>query len=417
MLECEHELKGHGKTSVALIVPVHNQESLLLKFLDSIKRQTVLPDVIVVDNGSDRPLVTTLGGREEVAVVLRLRRNFGSSGGFYAGMYYAMKKKYDIVVLADVDAIPLSPDLFQREIDALETNVADYVLPVNPLFEACGLVRFYEKTGLAPAHFLAVTVGLLRKAGLYDPCLYFGLDDFDLCLRLRKHGRFRVMHGSYYIHPLQGRCMRGLAALMAYRNNFIFGLRKSNRLSGIARVLHENLSLWLRSSVCHRSMMRETILGLRIFVGDVRGGIEHTSPQDLLMFPERFRCQPLMFNQASTEGSATTTRLESDLLEMHETPVLIPIKRIFANVKQVYLTSWIKFAVANLNPWIHKIFQIDFDPTQGQVLLYEFDSPPKDKALYWLNLIVNLPFFIAVIPILVMKGLLFKDHDPRMHAV
>jgi len=162
-------------------------------------------------------------------------------------------------------------------------------------------------------------------------------------------------------------------------------------------------------------MIRETILGLRIFVGDVMGGIEHTSPQDLLMFPERFRCQPLMLNRVSTEGSATTIRLEPHIVEMHESPELVPMR--LANVKQAYLTSWIKFAVANLNPWIRRIFQIDFELTRGQVLLYEFDSPPKDKALYWLNLIVNLPFFIAVIPILVMKGLLFKDHDPRMHAV
>lgn len=196
MVESITNLKKNPPNRVALVVPVHDQAKLFARFLEKIAQQSHQPDLIVVDDGTE-DIEELLKRKGSEALYVRLRSVYGSSGGYYAGMHFGMSRSYEIIVLADSDAIPIDNNILAGEIKALDENY-DYAVPMNLLYEAVD--RDYSmcrRTKLASAQFLAVKRDLLLKAGLYDPCFYIGVGDFEFSSRLAKQGRFGVTDGRY----------------------------------------------------------------------------------------------------------------------------------------------------------------------------------------------------------------------------
>ena len=100
---------------VSVVIPVFGRDDVfrtvdLLRGVDYVESLRV----IVVDNGNEEPLSQRLAGLEsEFVHVIRLDENRGGSGGYIAGVKYAMEKHADsnLIWLLDDDAVPNAESL------------------------------------------------------------------------------------------------------------------------------------------------------------------------------------------------------------------------------------------------------------------------------------------------------------------
>jgi rhamnopyranosyl-N-acetylglucosaminyl-diphospho-decaprenol beta-1,3/1,4-galactofuranosyltransferase len=113
--------------SVCAVVVTFNRKTLLRICLDSLFAQTRPIDrILVVDNASTDGTDTVLRDDFPNLEVLRLPENSGGSGGFHAGMAWAVEKEFDWVWVMD-DDVRMRPE-------ALETMlsyeaIADMIQP------------------------------------------------------------------------------------------------------------------------------------------------------------------------------------------------------------------------------------------------------------------------------------------------
>ncbi|WP_143805140.1 glycosyltransferase, partial [Oenococcus oeni] len=127
--------------SLAIIVPVHNEEENIHIFYDAVKKNLTaegllsLPDAFkhlkydfwYIDDGSiDRTLleIKQLQLKDSSVHFVSFSRNFGKEAAIYAGLTYA--KKYDYVVLMDVD-LQDPPALLPKMLGKLANEQLDSV--------------------------------------------------------------------------------------------------------------------------------------------------------------------------------------------------------------------------------------------------------------------------------------------------
>jgi len=114
-------LKGDAseriKKRVAAIIVTYNRRDLLLRCIESIKNQSLAPDlIIIVDNASTDGTLQFL--KQQVVVggdnikIIELNENLGGAGGFCVGIATALELNFDWVWLMDDDGY--------AEIDCLE---------------------------------------------------------------------------------------------------------------------------------------------------------------------------------------------------------------------------------------------------------------------------------------------------------
>lgn len=90
--------------NVSVVIPNWNGKKYLAECLDSLLRQTVKADIIVVENNSTDGSRETLKKYSEVITLLQ-DKNLGVAGGFSAGFDYAVKNNYDFIALFNNDAV------------------------------------------------------------------------------------------------------------------------------------------------------------------------------------------------------------------------------------------------------------------------------------------------------------------------
>lgn len=107
-------------TPVCVLVLSYNRKRYLKPVLEALREQTHRPDqVVVIDNNS------TDGSPELVEQffpdfhLLRLPANVGCSGGYYAGMQWAMERSYQSIWLLD-DDVRAAPDALERLLSAAQ---------------------------------------------------------------------------------------------------------------------------------------------------------------------------------------------------------------------------------------------------------------------------------------------------------
>jgi rhamnopyranosyl-N-acetylglucosaminyl-diphospho-decaprenol beta-1,3/1,4-galactofuranosyltransferase len=214
--------------SVAALVLTRNRKELLLECLAGLDRQTVRPDrVVIVDNASDDGTAELLRERgtldRDDVVFSRLAENAGGAGGYAHGIELALRQGTDWVWTMDDDAEP-RPDALERLLDSEAASDAGTVALAGSVVNPDGSIdllhrgyvgRFmrmapreaYERAGNPDLGFSSF-VGLLFRA---EPArrepppperFFIGCDDVEYTIRLRRHGRLRLVPGSVVVHKL-----------------------------------------------------------------------------------------------------------------------------------------------------------------------------------------------------------------------
>ena len=183
-----------GKHSTALLVPAGDKE-MLRSFVKILKKQTFKDfDILFIypqgaEFYSDKSL-SIISAEEKIPL--------GTSGCFFAGQSLLYQEGYEIIVVADLDAIPSSPELLSVLVkDALEHKCVSIPLSKAPDKELSADYYTINQYG-------AFHRSVFEKAGFATPYFWRGAEDWDLTERMKRLGLVRVVREVRVIHPFSG---------------------------------------------------------------------------------------------------------------------------------------------------------------------------------------------------------------------
>lgn len=196
------QLRSGPRVWVSLVT--FRRPELLDQMLAAVARQTRQPDfLIIVDNGSD-PGVAALA-RATGATYVDSLSNVGPAGGIANGMDRVLQQAddHDWLLLLDDNDLPLWDDLIERLVSFGEATTE-----ADPRTAAVGVrgavyrpeIGIYrrlsddELVGRVPVDvihggwFPLYRVGAVRQVGVFDRSLWFGFEEGEYGLRLRRAG-------------------------------------------------------------------------------------------------------------------------------------------------------------------------------------------------------------------------------------
>lgn len=202
---------------VTVVLPVYNGARYIKEALDSVFAQTFRDfEVICIDNGSTDETRSILEGYGERVRVLR-RENRGPCGGRNEGVrkataqyiafldhddyWYPRKLEQQVAVLSaepDVVLVLCNSDRMDAAGRLLQVGAT---LAERATMGDSPLGRLMEADQLLSSAIL-VRRDAFERAGMYDEGLR-GFEDFDLCARLKREGRFVFLEESgmcYRVH-------------------------------------------------------------------------------------------------------------------------------------------------------------------------------------------------------------------------
>jgi len=191
--------KPHGTNELCIIMPVYNEYTYLFKHLEVLSQQIFQDfDLIVILSNLDTSAVVDELKKKELKyglVVIKRKDDTGSSGGFYAGERYALAKGYKHLIMADVDCFPVDNDVIEKMMAAKE---AGWVAPILLMREGEHTMR----DDILHCYNL-LDINIFRKVGLHYPSIYIGGDDYEMELRIKRHGFRRKLVDVKCEHPLK----------------------------------------------------------------------------------------------------------------------------------------------------------------------------------------------------------------------
>lgn len=182
--------------NIALIIVTYNQKDITLKTIKLLKEQTVVPDIIVVDNNSSDNTKELILEKYPDIITLKARDNFGSSGGQYIGSRYAYEKGYEWIILSDNDAFPISENLIEELVKNATPNIVTQPWNVDEDNK--------ESNHFWPLHYACYHNKILKK--LKFPLFEFFLygDDLEYYQRLKRcEMGIKKMNNIFYSHPMK----------------------------------------------------------------------------------------------------------------------------------------------------------------------------------------------------------------------
>ena len=205
-----------NKSSIYVIVLTWNNYKDTRECLDSLLK-VAEPDIkiLLVDNASTDDSITRLKGDFPNIDTLRLRENSGISGGYNAGIDYAMQAAADYIIVTNND-ITFAPDTINGLLRAAQTtpkmgigvpktfNYYDHALLAGiggrwrkfpPSVKMMGvntpdsnMFSSNQMMDYAISSCYLITKDLVKSIGGYDTGYFFYNDDWDYSIRAREAG-------------------------------------------------------------------------------------------------------------------------------------------------------------------------------------------------------------------------------------
>ncbi len=251
-------------TSISVVIPTYNGASYLQTCLESLNRQTLAPDeILIVDNASTDGSADVVRTLAPAALVLRQRENTGFAAAANAGIEAAAgewiavlnndieladnwleecaaaARRHPAVAFvacrildfADRSRVYSAGDCFLRAgfgyRRGQQLQDREEFTREREIFAACACAALYRKS-------------LLAEVGGFDRRFFAYLEDVDLGLRLRAAGHFGIYTGAAVVHHHGGATSGGEFSSLAVRlrtRNSILLLCKSLPAGILARCL------------------------------------------------------------------------------------------------------------------------------------------------------------------------------------
>lgn len=212
---------------VTVVVVTYNRKDLLVRCLDALRQQTLVPArIVVVDNASSDRTRELLAESRWFSLpgftYSRLPENTGGAGGFHAGLDLAVNKHARWVWLMDDDALPEPTALAELMLIASDPgNVYGSLAVDGDLLSWRLSVRGLPSDGVArervtrtealpenleveflPFLGFLIHTDLVGRIGLPEQGFFIAADDVEYSLRARRAGaRIIVATRSRLRHP------------------------------------------------------------------------------------------------------------------------------------------------------------------------------------------------------------------------
>lgn len=92
------------KNSVCAIIVTYNRLDLLKRCIQAVSQQTILADILVINNGSTDGTLDWLNQQSGITIITQ--KNLGGSGGFNRGCMHVVENGYEFAWLMDDDGYP-----------------------------------------------------------------------------------------------------------------------------------------------------------------------------------------------------------------------------------------------------------------------------------------------------------------------
>jgi GT2 family glycosyltransferase len=253
-----------GKRDIAIILPTYNQYEITKKNILLLKKQTIRPDIILVDNFSTDETSKKLKKEFKDIKIIRKNYNSGSSGGQNTGGRYAFKKKYKNIIFSDNDAYPISKDLIEKLVKKVNSDEKiGFVVPSNIFIKNKSNLN-EEKIRSYAFHFLTTKREIVKKIGYPDEEYFLQIDDLDYTSRILSHGYEGIkLNEVYFSHPFKA--ISNLSPFFVYytiRNTLYFtfkgvgGLRK---IKEVFKLLSKSASIVAFSELTGNSDLKKAV--------------------------------------------------------------------------------------------------------------------------------------------------------------
>lgn len=107
--------------NVAIVVPNWNGEDFIAECLESLEKQSLKAEIVVVDNGSHDNSTSIIKNKFPGVTLLEFSNNAGFSGGVNRGIKYAVKNGFEYVALFNNDAVA-QKDWLKNLLAAMESS-------------------------------------------------------------------------------------------------------------------------------------------------------------------------------------------------------------------------------------------------------------------------------------------------------
>lgn len=253
------------RANCVVIVPTFNWFELVKKFIDLIKLQTIVPDIIIVDNNSSDWTTEKIQNMAPEVIILIAKENYASSWWQYLWQKYAYEKWYEWIILSDYDAYPIDNNLIETLIkNAWENQTIDMINSAES-----------NKPNYYVFHYWILHRKAIEKIWFVDYTFFVYWDDEDYYLRQNKWGIHRNKISCKYYHPMKT-FMSAKFSYFITRNFLYIQIKYHNIISFLFFLLSFSLSnLILKYSWWYKFYFYFFILWLKdLFTNNFNKNIE-----------------------------------------------------------------------------------------------------------------------------------------------
>lgn len=186
-------------TKIAAVVVTYNRCQDLRCCIKQLKSQTIVSDIIIVNNGSTDETSSFLNSIKGITVINQ--ENLGGAGGFYTGTKYAYDHGYDWVWMMDDDGLPKSTQLEQllrtanlyhlKVLNALVVDKDDHehlAFGKHERVDSLDLSKDILPQPLSPFNGTFIHRTVMSKVGFIKKEMFIWGDEQEYTARIRKYG-------------------------------------------------------------------------------------------------------------------------------------------------------------------------------------------------------------------------------------
>ena len=198
----------------AAFVITYKRSDILADTINKIFQQTLPPEkVLVIDNGDDEETMLKLTDSHPNVVYHRMGYNSGPAGGAKAGLDILAKEGYKWIYWGDDNDPPPTDDCFEKLIELAESyngNCGQVGIVGHRFNRFTGVFSRTSNKELKKSEFIHVDSiggnqckiinGLAVDKGIFpDDRLFFGFEDLDFDLTLKRAGYDILVHSELFL--------------------------------------------------------------------------------------------------------------------------------------------------------------------------------------------------------------------------